>query len=158
VPRPIATIEEFYAHALAIEREAVARYREFEAWYADRGEDALARLCGGLACVEAEHEAVLARGCASLVLPALEPGEHCWLDEGSPEAPAREFFYRVVSPRQLLEIALKSEMDARDFFERAAQGEGLPELREAAVEMAQEESLHVEWVLAALARYPAPIG
>ena len=158
MPRPIATIEEFYAHALAIEREAVARYREFEAWYADRGEDALARLCASLALVEGQHEAALARGCAALVLPDLEPGAHRWLDEGSPEAPAREFFYRVVTPRQLLEIALRAEMDARDFFEWAAQGEALPEVREAAVEMALEESLHVEWVLAALARYPAPIG
>jgi rubrerythrin len=158
MPKPIATIEEFYAHALAIEREAVARYREFEAWYADRGEEALSRLCAGLARVESEHEAALTRGCAALALPGLEPGEHCWLDAGSPEAPAREFFYRVVTPRQLLEIALRAEMAARDFFERAAQGETLPEIREAAVEMAQEESLHVEWVLAALARYPAPIG
>jgi rubrerythrin len=156
--KPIANVEEFYAHALAIEREAVARYREFEAWYADRGEEALSRLCGALARVEAEHEAALSRGCASLALPALAPGEHRWLDRGSPEAPAREFFYRVVTPRQLLEIALKAEMDARDFFESAATGEGLPEVREAAVEMAQEESLHVEWVLAAIAKYPAPIG
>ena len=156
--KPMAGVEEFYAHALAIEREAVARYQEFEAWYADRGEEALSRLCGGLARVESEHEAALARGCRALALPTLEPGEHLWLDVGSPESPAREFFYRVVTPRQLLEIALKAEMDARDFFEWAAQGEGVPEVREAAIEMAQEESLHVEWVMAALARYPAPIG
>jgi rubrerythrin len=156
--RAIASVEEFYAHALAIEREAVARYGEFAAWYAERGEEALARLCAGLARVEAEHEAQLTRGCSALALPMIEAGQHCWLDAGSPEAPAREFFYRVVTPRQLLEIALAAEMAARDFFERAAQGEGLPEVREAAVEMALEESLHVEWVLAALAKYPAPPG
>ena len=31
----IATVEEFYAHALAIEREAAQRYAEFEAHFAE---------------------------------------------------------------------------------------------------------------------------
>lgn len=157
MPRPIATAEEFYAHALAIEREAVARYREFEAWYAEHGDLELSHLCGRLAEAEAQHEHAIAQGCAAFRLPTLAAGEHCWLDRGSPEAPARELFYRVVSPRQLLEIALDAELAARGFFEWAAQEGNPPDVREAAADMAQEESLHVEWVRAALARHPGPI-
>ena len=157
MPRPIATAEEFYAHALAIEREAVARYREFEAWYDEHGDHELSRLCGRLADAEAQHERAIAAECTAFQLPALAPGEHCWLDRGSPEAPARELFYRVVNPRQLLEIALEAELAARGFFEWAAQEGNPPDVREAAAGMAEEESLHVEWVRAALARHPAPI-
>ena len=49
MPRAIASVEEFYAHALAIEREAMERYDEFGAWFAARDEDVLAGLCWNLA-------------------------------------------------------------------------------------------------------------
>ena len=59
--KAIKGVEEFYAHAIAIEREAMERYAEFEAWFRDRGEEVLAGLCANLARMEAD-----ARRCARL--------------------------------------------------------------------------------------------
>jgi rubrerythrin len=157
VPREIATIEEFYAHALAIEREAVGRYLEFQGWYRDHGDAVLSNTCAELARAEEAHVRALAAKCAGLRLPELKPGEHRWLDAGAPEAPARSLFYRIVNPRQLLEIAAKAEGDAREFFDWVATTAGSVELRADAREMAREEAEHLDRVNAALARLPAPI-
>jgi rubrerythrin len=157
VPREIATIEEFYAHALAIEREAVGRYLEFQGWYRDHGDTVLSDTCAALARAEEAHVRDLAVKSAGLRLPDLRPGEHRWLDAGAPEAPARALFYRIVNPRQLLEIAAKAEADARDFFDWVAASANSAELRTDALEMAREEAAHLDRVNAALARLPAPI-
>ena len=155
MPKAIASIEEFYAHALAIEHEAAARYREFESYFDDRGEPLLASLCGNLARAEAAHFDVLLETSRELRLPALAPGAHRWLESGSPEAPARELFYRVAHPHQLLEIALAAELAAQAYFERASAGESPSEVRAAALEMAEEECRHVSWVRDALAHHAA---
>ena len=55
-------IDEFQAHALAIEREAAARYREFAARMSDRDQPALAELFERLARMEQAHAAAGAAG------------------------------------------------------------------------------------------------
>jgi rubrerythrin len=147
---PIDSVERFYAHAIAIEREAAERYGEFATYYADRGEDVLAGLCRNLAQLEGEHLEQLLVASRHLQLPAIATHEFQWLESGSPEAPAREFFYRVASPRQLLEVALHAEMCALDFFEWAARTTKDPNVRLLAREMAGEEIEHVRWVRHAL--------
>ena len=64
---PIETIEEFYANALAIEREAAERYDEFTRYFEDHDEDALAGLCRNLADMERRHFEELAT--SSLAMP-----------------------------------------------------------------------------------------
>ena len=150
MPKPIETVEEFYAHAIAIEREAMDRYTEFAAYYADRGEDVLAGLCHNLAGLEREHLDQLMLACAHLQLPAIAIADYQWLESGTPEAMAREFFYRVANPRQLLEVALEGESRAVAFFEWARRSTGDAAVRELAREMAAEERQHVRWVRSAL--------
>lgn len=153
----VATVEEFYAHALAIEREAADRYAEFKAYFAGRGEDVIAGLCSHLALAELEHFEELARACQNLTLPAIAAGDYRWLEAGSPEAAARELLYRVATPRHLLEIALAAELRARAFFVWVAQTAPLHEVQELASIMAAEELEHVQWVRHAL-EYHAPAG
>lgn len=152
--KPILTVEEFYAHAIAIEREAARRYREFEEYFADRGEDVLAGLCGNLAALESEHLEILLKASASLALPAIEAASHQWLESAEPQAAARELFYRVVGKRQLLEIALQSECNALGFFEWIAQTTPDAAVRALARDMAVEEMDHVAWVRNALEYRP----
>jgi len=152
---PIATVEEFYAHALAIEREASERYAEFAEHFEDRGEEAVAGLCRNLAKLELEHFTELLAGCSQMSLPAIGAGEYCWLDDGSPEAPARELVYRVATPRHLLEIALKAEWRAREFFVWIARTAPARAVRELAGVMAAEEMEHVAWVRQALEHHGA---
>jgi rubrerythrin len=144
--RPIESIESFYAHAIAIEREACERYREFKEWFEDRGEDVLAGLCAGIGGMEEEHCRELVEASRHLSLPALAQGEHCWLESGSPEAPARELFYRVAEPHHLLEIALKGELDALAFFQGVGRTATDAGVRAAAQEMARDEERHAAWV------------
>ncbi len=154
---PIRSVEEFYAHAIAIEREAMERYREFEAYFSDRGEPVLAGLCRNLAQGEHDHYDLLVEAASGLTLPTIHASEYCWLDRSSPEAAPHEFFYRVASPRQLLEIALEAERCARRFFGRVAETSPSQEVRDLALDMVLEEEQHVAWVTQAL-EYSAGAG
>jgi rubrerythrin len=148
--RPIGSIEEFYAHAIDIEREAVQRYSEFEAWFRERGEDVLASLCSTLARTEIAHFRTLVEASRHLALKPIATGQHAWLRAGSPEAPARELFYRVAAPRHLLELALQAESNAVAFFDWVANTSADEGIRQLALEMAAEEREHVRWVRHAL--------
>lgn len=144
--KPIQSVEEFYAHALAIEREAAERYTEFESYFGDRGEDALAGLCRNLASLEREHLGQLLAASRHLRLPVIADDRYQWQDTGSPEAASRECFYRVRNPRQLLEVAFQAECAALAFFEWTTQTTRDPAVRSIAREMAAEEQKHVRWV------------
>ena len=155
MPKPLGGIEEFYAHALAIEREAVERYTEFASWFEDRGEEIFAGLCRNLAELEAGHLRQLQEASAGVAIPPIDASLYRWLEAGSPEAPARELFYRVAQPRHLLEIALHAECNALAFFEWVARTSPDAHVRAAAREMAADEEQHVKWAARALEYQPA---
>ena len=152
--RPINGVEEFYAHALAIEREAMERYAEFEEWFRDKGEEVLAGLCANLSQMEAGHLRELECASRGLTLPAIGAGEHRWL-EGSPEAPARELFHRGAEPRHLLQIALQAELNALSFFEWVARDTTDPSVRALAEDLAAEVRQHARWATLALEYHPS---
>ncbi len=155
--RSIQTVEEFYAHALAIEREAAERYGEFALYFSDHGHDELASLCRKLASLERSHYHQLVRACAGLTLPAVDESAYHWVSGQSPEAPVRKLFYQVARPRQLLEIALAAELKARAFFVGIVRTSTVPAVRELASIMAAEEVEHIGWVREAL-QLQAPPG
>jgi rubrerythrin len=148
--RPIQTLEEFLAHAIAIEHEAAERYREFQAHFASRGDDVLAGLCCNLAAIEAAHLARLLTGSRDLDLPAIADHDYRWLEGVSPEAPARELFFRVANKRDLLAVALQGEANAQRFFAWVAHTSPAEAVRSLAREMASDESQHVGWLEQAL--------
>jgi len=154
--RNIRSTAELYAHALAIEREAAARYREFAARMDDEGNDTAARLFRELAGFEGQHAAQLERETRGMLLPSLAPGDYAWLDSGAPETAAHDLVFRLMTPSDALEIALAAELRAQKFFERVLRQASDPHLRELASEMAQEEQVHAAWVREALARTPDP--
>lgn len=151
---PIRNVAEFYSHALAIEHEAAERYAEFHDYFDDRGEEVLAGLCDNLSRLEAGHFRDLAKASDGLELPPIPAGEFRWLEEGPPEAAAREVFYRIASPRQLLEVALEGEYAALAFFQWAERTTPDGAVRGLARRMAGEEQRHVEWVRQALEFQP----
>ena len=150
MPGPIPTVEEFYAHALAIEREAAERYEEFTDYFDVQGEDALAALCRGLAHMERSHFEELARACVNMNLPAIADGRYRWMEDGSPGTPARKMLHGIAAPRHLLEVALAAEWRAREFFVAVARTSPCLTVRELASVMAAEETEHVQWVHQAL--------
>ena len=152
----IRTAAELYVHAIAIEREAAERYAELAVHMADLGNQAVAGLFRRLAGVEAEHLETLLRRTEGVELPELSSAEYRWLDNGKPETAARELVFRLMTPRNALEIALGAEQRAQEFFEHVFATAADPALRALAQEMAAEEREHVRLVEDLLARTPDP--
>ena len=142
----IESAAELYAHAIAIEREAAERYGEFAERMRDEGREALADVFGLLARVEQEHLETLLSRTEGIALPAIAEDRYKWLDSGAPETPARELFYRLMTPRHALTVALHAEQRAHAFFEHVYWTSSDPALRALAKEMAAEEREHVDMV------------
>jgi len=154
---PIRYVEEFYAHALAIEREAGERYTEFASWFDSRGEEPLAGLCRNLAHMEHAHFLQLARASAHLRIPDVPEEGYRWLTGVSPESVPHEEFMRAAQPIDLLRMALHAECRAVDFFEWVVRTTPDEAVRALAREMASEERQHVEWVMKAIEYRPATV-
>lgn len=138
----VRSAPELYAHAIAIEREAAERYAEFAERMDDLGNEATAEVFSRLAGFEAEHLQVLLSRTRELALPQLSGEQYRWLDAGAPETAAREFVFRLLSPRQALGIALHAEQRAQAFFEQVLTTADDPALRALAREMAADEAEH----------------
>ena len=147
---------ELYAHAIAIEREAAARYGEFAERMEDEGREDLARVFALLARLEAEHLEALERRTAGIALPAIDEAAYAWLGAGRPETAARELVFRLMTPRHALAIALAAERRAQGFFEQVYWMTTDPALRALAREMAVEERGHVELISNMLADTAEP--
>lgn len=152
----VRSVPELYAHALAIEREATARYQEFAERMADEGNDHVATLFRSLAAFESEHVNQLLEATRKMQLPEIPAGEYAWLDAGAPETAAHDFVFRLMTPHDALEIALEAEQRARRFFDEVYETATDALLRDLALDMAREEDDHVAWVERALATNPDP--
>ncbi len=155
--KSVQSAPELYAHAIAIEREAAGRYAELAQLMADRGSEAVAEVFSMLARLEAGHLDALLRRTEGMALPQIAAGQYRWLDAGAPETAAREWLFRLLTPRQALLIALDAERRAEVFFERVFVTCGDPALRSLAREMALEESEHVSMVARLIERTPDPV-
>lgn len=156
MPRPIDSLELFYAHAIAIEHEAAERYGEFARYFEAKQEPVLAGLCRNLAANERHNWEVLCRASEGMELPPIEDSGYHWIDAQAPNAPAHELFYRVSSPQQLLQVALAAERSARRFFSGVARTTRDGAVRAVARHMAGEEAEHGRWVRQAL-EYREPL-
>jgi rubrerythrin len=150
--RVIRTVEELYAHALALEYEAAERYREFAGWMADFGNDSVAKLFNELASHEGAHALRLAKQTEGMKLPRISSGEYAWLELGAPETVARGLVSRLLTPEDALRIALAAEERAKLFFDNVLNTAEDAALIELAAEMGREEQEHVAWVKQALER------
>jgi len=152
----IADLPTFLAHALAIEEEAVLRYRDLSAQMAAHNNLATAALFQKLAAAETAHAAEIYQRAKGMMLPSIAPWDYRWRDPESPESvPYAGAHYRM-TPRHALLMALEAEKRARDFFEGVA-AEGVAAIAPLAREFAAEEVEHVARVEAALARAANPL-
>jgi rubrerythrin len=150
----IVSPNELYAHAIAIEREAVERYGELAELMDDRGNTAAAEVFATLAGLEAEHLESLRRRTEGVELPDLGAGDYRWLDAGAPETAARELVFRLLGAREALQIALGAERRAQAFFEDVMLRADDPALRALAREMAADEGEHIQLIERLLERTP----
>ena len=153
----IDTAAALLAHAIAIESEAMERYAEFATRVSDLGNDEVAGIFSGLARFEREHLEDLTRRSRGMDLPVIDASRHAWLDSGAPQKAARELVFRMMTPRDAIQIALAAEHRAHAFFLRLQRIAASPALRTLAQEMAAEETDHIALLERALARTPESI-
>lgn len=154
----VQSVESLYAHAIAMEREAAARYREFAESMRDHGNDETAELFERLAKLESAHADRLERDTRNLAVPVLGREEFAWLDAGPEVAGAHEFVMRLMSPHDALKIALAGEERAREFFAKALDAARDSDVKALALEMMKDEADHIEWVREALSHEPGPVN
>lgn len=156
IQRAAGSIGALYAHAIAMEREAAARYREFAQSMRDHGNDAMAGLFDRLASVESAHADRLERETRNIAIPIVDPTDYAWIDTGSPEAAAREFVLRLMTPFDALKIALGAEQRAQRFFAEVLEAAVEGDVKALAMEMLEDEADHIDWVKEALEHAPRP--
>jgi rubrerythrin len=154
---PVKSSAELYAHAIAIEREATARYLEFAERMSDLGNEAVAEIFSTLATLEAEHLVELLERTANMPLPALASDEYPWLGGRAPETIDRDLVFRPISPHQALEVALLAENRAAAFFETVILTSNDGMLRALACELAADEGDHIAMLEKLLATTPSPL-
>ena len=152
----IESVGTLHVHALAIAQEAVARYREFAAHVADHGNDELADLFSRLFELKTEHAFQLAKGAPHMGSPKPTPGEYAWLHSGPLLPEARDFIFRMLTPRQALKIAVRAEERAKAFFGEMLAASNDAGVRELANRLGRDEESHIAWLQDALARVPEP--
>lgn len=146
----------FYAHAIAMEREAAERYAELADQMQVHHNEEVTTLFRWLAGLEANHARELEARAAGMTMPRLKPWEYRWSDAEGPESTSYDTAHYLMTPQHALEAALANERRAREFFERYAESATDPEVRRLAAEIAIEEAEHARHVERALAKLGAP--
>lgn len=155
--RRFGPVEVFYAQAIAIEREAAARYREFAHQMAGYGNARTAELFQRLARFEAEHAEQLLEKSAGMKLPSIEQLRRGLIEGSRSEVATYEFLYRRVLPHHALLMALAGERRAKAYFERMSSASADPEIRKLSAAFAREEAEHIAWIEEALAAEPQTV-
>jgi rubrerythrin len=139
--------DEFLAHALAIEAEAAARYRQLAQQMQAHHSRDVAECFLRLARMEDEHHESLRDGAGGRTLPVLAPAQYRWIDPHSPESAPLDAAHQPKTPREALQIALANEERAWQFFERIVASPGYSdEVRAMAKRFAAQEEEHMEYI------------
>jgi rubrerythrin len=150
-------VEVFYAQAIAIEREATARYREFAHQMTGYGNARTAELFLRLAQFESEHAERLLESTAGMKLPSVEQIRRGLVAGSVSEVATYEFLYRRVLPHHALLMALAGERRAKAYFERIRKTSGDPKVRKLAAALARDEAEHIVWIERVLEAEPQTV-
>lgn len=155
VPVP-QTTDELMSQALAMEREAVARYDELADIMEVHNNREVAELFRKMAVVEGHHvsQILSEMGWAEDTVEARRPG--VWATADGPESVSLDEMHYLMHPWHALQLALGAEQRAQAFFEEMAKAAPNDAVREAALEMRDEEAEHVALIQAWIAKVPKP--
>jgi len=150
------SLEEFIAHALALEEDSAVRFDDMADALDVHQNHEVTDLFRKMAHYSRLHLAEAQKLAEGMDLPHIKPWEYKWPDKEPPETPAMDATHYLMTPHHALVMALDSEKRGHDFYDGLAKTHEIPRIRELAKEFAEEESEHVAMLEAMLARYPAP--
>ncbi len=142
-PETILTIEEFLAHAHALETESVERYEELADVMEQHHNPELVTLFRKLAEFGRKHAAEVRQRAGDRTLPALAPWEFKWVDDEGPETGDYAGVHYLMPPAHALRFAMRNECRGRDYYQAVADGAPSDAVRAMAQEFANEEAEHV---------------
>ena len=141
------------ARAYAMELEANERYAQFAEQLDTHNNREVAQMFRKLADVEALHAKRILEEMRWPSMPALPPA-YAWETTESPETASFDQLHYLMQPMHALEIALKCELQAQEYFEKIAASKAPARVRKAATEMADEEREHVRLIRDWMKRVP----
>ena len=144
------------SQALAMEREAVARYQELADIMATHNNTEVAALFREMAGYEQHHvDHILAdMGWTDDVIAPRN--STMWALDDAPESVAFDEVHYLMHPWHALKLALAAEQRAQAFFEQLVRDAPTEPIRRAAEDMRDEEAEHVALVEKWLAKVPKP--
>ena len=141
---------QFYAHALAIEREAARRYWELSHQLLLYRKNAVAGVLLELARRECSQLDALEYETAGMALPAIAPSVHRWHDAEDQDGSAPFMARCLGNPAHALEVVLENERRAKAFYERMAATLADPDAGRIAAKHASDENEHIAFIERAL--------
>ena len=141
-PQLLNSLPLFLAHSLALELDSSVRLREFADMVAQHNQPSLSALFNELASLSDLHAAEVEAICSARNLPKLHPWEYYWPGNEPPETSSYEQVSYEMRPLQALQLMLRQEHAAADFYSQVAAETENPEIRQFAVEFAEEEQQH----------------
>ncbi|HUG77653.1 MAG TPA: ferritin family protein [Burkholderiales bacterium] len=146
------TLPELFAHALAVEREAMKRFEELAQFMRDTGFDHLAEELEAIGREEREQHDTLALGTADRRLPEISSWEYAWHHLG----PQADKVAPPTSAREALALALAVERRTQFFYADVAENVSDDAVSAFAAEMAADEQRHIARLETLLQREPDP--
>ena len=145
--------DDFMSRAYAMELEANERYAQFAEQLDTHNNREVAQMFRKLSEVEALHAKRILEEMKWPSMSALPPA-YAWETAEAPETAAFDQLHYLMQPMHALEIALKCELQAQQYFERIAASKAPAAVRKAATEMADEEREHVRLIRDWMKRVP----
>jgi rubrerythrin len=140
------TLESFMAHAYQMEIEAAQRYAELADAMETHNNRDVAKLFRTMAEIETKHAAHVMAQMGWREPPRTPPGPAPWGGFEAPETATSDDVHYLMQPYHALEIALANEERAEHFFARLADMASIAAIRDAAIELRDEERAHVALV------------
>jgi rubrerythrin len=149
----LASVEELYAYAHTLEREAADRYEILAEQMESCNNLEVAEVFSKLARIENLHANQIVER-AGGVPPERPPWEYEWEGVEGPESIPLSAPHYLMSPYQALKLALSCEKRALSFYEAIVSGVDSDELRKTGMEFAEEEREHVSLIKDWLKKIP----
>jgi rubrerythrin len=150
----LKTVEDFLAHALALESEVAEKYEEIADSMSIHNNHTVAELLHKLARASQKHAAEMHARTEGKTLPNIAPWDFQWGDANSPETPSMDDADYRMSPRNALMLARAAEIQAQNYYTSVADSSPNPTVRNLALEFAYEEAEHVDLVNNLIEQYP----
>ena len=144
------TLQELYAHALILEREATKRFAELERYMRDAGMEHIADEFESIGREEREQYELLAVGTSGHELPEIAAWEYASHFLG----PQADVVRAPKTTREALLLAISTERRTQTFYVDVAEHTDDDTLCAFAAEMAADESRHIARLERLLAREP----